>query len=255
VVGAAFESVATTVATSSWSQATDPASWSWVVDTPPGAAAALRVLGGVALAAGAWHTSRQSPARALSAPLRSPALLAGVGLSTTAVVFDGHTVSTGNRFVLSLADLVHVSAGAVWAGGVLALAAVLTHRHRRGRDLDGLRLGLRFSTLAAAASVAAGVTGVAVATIVLDQPDQLVATPWGRTLLAKVVLVAAAASIGAYNHVAVRRIGPAASPGTEISGASIDGRLRRLVTIEAALLLAAIAVTALLVASSSAPPG
>jgi len=91
------------------------------------------------------------------------------------------------------------------------------------------------------------VAGTALAAIVLDDLDELVGTQWGRVLIAKVLFVAAAASIGAYNHFVVLR----SAPTDETEDSAVSGRLRRLVVAEAAILLLVIGVTAVLIQSNS----
>lgn len=93
--------------------------------------------------------------------------------------FDGHTVTEGNRWITAAVDMVHVAAGAVWAGGVLALAGVLWSRHRRGEGLGAQELALRFSVVAAGAVVVAGIAGTVLAVVILDSPSDLWATPLG----------------------------------------------------------------------------
>ena len=175
----------------------------------------------------------------------SGAVLGAVAL-VVAYLFDGHTVTEGHRFWTALADIVHVTGGAVWAGGVLVLAAVLWRRHRSGRELRALQLGLRFSVVATVALVAVGVAGIALTVIVLDSPSELWATEWGRTLLAKTFFVATAAAAGGYNHrVLIPRL--ERSPDDPVLG----HRFRMVITGEAAALVAVLVATAFLMGAAS----
>lgn len=167
------------------------------------------------------------------------AAVAVVGSVLLAVshVFDGHTVSTGNRIVISLAALSHVGAAATWAGGVVALALTMRFRRRRRSPVAGAELGARFSVVAAGGLVVAGITGVALTAMILDTPGQLWTTDWGRLLLVKVALVAAGAGLGAFNHsVLIPRLMVEA-------GRPTSRRLGPVVAIEA-VLLAVVAVLA-----------
>ncbi len=233
VVAAVLELTAQTVGTGAWSGALETAQWGSVIQSNAGIAILLRLVGGMVLILGARSVLVHS---------------VGVGLLLAVVIFDGHTATSGQRVMTAVVDVVHVFAGAVWAGGVFGLAAVLISRHRRGVALDGLRLGLRFSRIAALASALAGVAGVALAFIVLESFDQLIGSPWGRVLIAKVLLVAVAASIGSYNHFVVLR----SAPVDQTQSTAVSARLRRLVAVEAAVLITVVAVTALLIASSLA---
>jgi len=162
--------------------------------------------------------------------------------------FDGHTVTEGNRFVTGAVDMVHVVAASIWAGGVVAFAVVLWRRYRRGERLNGLEMALRFSVIAGAALAVAGVAGTVLAAIILDSVSELWTTPWGRLLVAKTAAVAAAASLGSYNHFVVI---PWMHAHPDDDARSV--RIRNTATGEAILLLMVIAVTAFLVGASSQP--
>lgn len=174
-------------------------------------------------------------------------LTGALALLLLAPTFDGHTVTSGRRTVTALTDMVHVAAGGVWIGGLAGLLVIMVGRSRRAVPLGGLRLGLRFSTVAALALALAGVAGAALAATVLDDVGQLVTTDWGRVLMLKVALVAVAGAIGAYNHFHVLR----SVPRTEHDKREVDLRLRRTVLVEVAVLGAAVAATAVLVAAST----
>ena len=143
-------------------------------------------------------------------------------------------------------DMVHVVAGAVWAGGVLAFAIVLWRRHRRRLRLDALELAVRFSVIAGAALAAAGVAGTVLAVIILDSLSELWTTPWGLLLIAKFTAVVAAAGLGTFNHFVVIPW-MEADPGDD----SRSLMLRNTATGEAILLCVVLAVTAFLVGAAS----
>jgi copper transport protein len=105
---------------------------------------------------------------------------------------------------------------------------------------------VRFSVIAMAALTVTGVAGLVMALFVDADIVGYVSTEWGRLMLLKIVLVAAAAVIGAHNHF---RVLPAlrASPTDE----DVLRNTRTTVTIEAGLVMAAAVVTALLVAAST----
>jgi hypothetical protein len=175
---------------------------------------------------------------------------AGAMFGAIAVVaahlFDGHTVTKGDRLFTGIADVVHVAGGAVWAGGVLMLASVLWRRHRQGRELRALQLALRFSVVATMALVAVGVAGLALTVIILDSPSELWATEWGRLLMLKTVFVAGAAAAGAYNHhVLIPEMNRAPDD------PSLSSQFRNVVAGEAAALVAVLVVTAFLMGAAS----
>lgn len=170
----------------------------------------------------------------------------GVVALLAAYLFDGHTVSKGDRLFTALVDLVHVTGGAIWAGGLLMLVDVLWRRHRQGRETRALQLAIRFSVVASMALVAVGAAGLVLTAIVLDSPSELWSTDWGRLLMAKTFFVALAGIAGGYNH---RVLVP------QLSGASdnpaLTDRFRTVVSLEALALVAVVVLTALLVGAAS----
>lgn len=172
---------------------------------------------------------------------------AGIVAAIISFVFDGHTVTEGVRLVTALADVAHVAAGAVWAGGLVMLVHVIWLRHRRGSDTRALQLAVRFSVVAAAALIVAGVAGLALSVIVLDQVSDLWSTPWGRTLMAKLAVVAVAAAAGGYNHKVLIPHMMSRSPNDPNS----DAEFRRAVTLEAMAIVLIVILTAILVGASS----
>lgn len=171
----------------------------------------------------------------------------GVFAALLSYVFDGHTVTEGIRLLTGLVDIAHVAAAAVWAGGLVMMVHVVWLRHRSGADVRALQLAVRFSVVAAVALVIAGMAGVVLAAIILDSVDELWSTPWGRFLLAKVAIVAAAAAAGGYNHkVLIPRMmnRPPNDPQS-------DAEFRRAVSIEGAAIGLVVVLTALLVGAAS----
>ena len=172
--------------------------------------------------------------------------LLGIGLVTASYLFDGHTVTTSPTVLVRAASAVHVLAAGVWVGGVLLMAWTLSSRHRRGADLDAAPMAIRFSRVASAALALVAVAGSALALAIVDSPSEMFTTAWGRVLIVKLVAVAIAASIGAYNHFVTV---PALE--AEPSDGNTANWLRQLVLIEGGILLFVIAVTAVLVGAAS----
>lgn len=248
--------------------------------TAPGFATIIRVAGGVGLAFGLAETvtrghvqrliRRPSVVRSLSAAVaddltdriapsdadstiyrwrpdsRSWPALGGAALIIASFWFDGHTVSKGFRPFHALVNSVHVAAGAVWVGGVVAMAAVIWTRHRAGRPMRAVELVVRFSKIATVALAGVVLAGGLMAILVLDSFGELTGTPWGRILLLKTGAVALAMIGGAYNHF---RLLPALESDPE-SPELLD-ELRSTVTAEAIMLVFVVVVTAWLVAAAS----
>ncbi|MFN3255198.1 MAG: copper resistance CopC/CopD family protein [Ilumatobacter sp.] len=173
-----------------------------------------------------------------------------VGVALAAIVasfwFDGHTASKGNRLVHGLVDSVHVVAGAVWAGGVVTMAALFWVRRRHGRPVASAATFVRFSGLATISLAAVVGAGLAMALIVLDSPGDLTSTEWGQTLLLKTAAVAITAVVGGFNHFVL-------VPAIERDPAhprTLE-RIRTTLAVEAILLTFVVLVTAWLVAAAT----
>ena len=243
----------------------------------PAAAAGLRLLGGLGLVAAGGLSARRTGGRrghdvpTLAAPEASPsgsrtaqlvltppvvtgrvrgtplhpigAVLA-CSLMLVAFLLDGHTAIIAPWPLIATATLAHTLAASVWVGGVILLAVLLWKRARAGVPTGAGELAVRFSVPATASVVAAGLAGTALAFLIIDSPDDLLGTAWGRVLLAKLALVAVVAVIGYANNRYALPALDAWRPGTA-------RLLRRTVAAEAAVMTAVLLVTAVLVASQT----
>ncbi|MER6590321.1 CopD family protein [Micromonospora purpureochromogenes] len=182
--------------------------------------------------------------RVRARPIRPILLAATVALLLASFLLDGHTVTAEPRAVVVFADVAHTIAAAVWVGGVLLLTVLLLSRARRGIPTGAAEMAVRFSIPATAAVALTGIAGVALAMLILDGPAELVTTTWGRVLLVKIVLVTGVALVGLYNS---REVVPM------LDQRALDPthRLRRVVLVEAVLMLAVVLVTAILVNSGT----
>jgi copper transport protein len=155
-----------------------------------------------------------------------------------------HAGVTGT--VAFVADVAHVSAAAVWTGGLafLALALLLS---RADRWQLATRAVPRFSTLAVAAVGVLVVAGAVNGYIQVKSWASLFGTTYGWLLLAKIGLVLPLIALGAYNNMfAVPRLKAG------IASAFEQRRFLRAVGVELALMMTVVGVTAVLVAESPA---
>jgi putative copper export protein len=149
----------------------------------------LRGVAGVAVLAA---SSFLSPRR-----LRFVALGAGIVAAITATLVS-HAAATGQNSEAIL-DVTHVLAATSWAGGVMAMVAVLLPS---ARSLDPMELGRivgRFSTLALIAVAILVTTGAVQSFARLALVQDLWETPYGLALLAKIALLFLALGLGALN--------------------------------------------------------
>ena len=173
----------------------------------------------------------------------SPLAFVGAALLVISEWFTGHTAVTEPWLVVVPSDAAHVVAAALWATGALMLAATLQGRRRRGEPLDAALLGTRFSVVATWSLVAVAVTGTVLAWTIMEGLGGLFSTSFGKWLVAKLVVVAVIAGIGAYNH---RRLVPELATRDE----DVERQFVRTVSVEAALFGVVLVVTGLLVAAS-----
>lgn len=194
---------------------------------PVGAQAVLGILG----LAMVWSTTRMRRRADRAVFVVDGALLAFAGLAVL-----GHTRTATPTWLAVTADIAHLAAAAVWTGGVAAL--LWTLRLRRGGDGDDSSVAIvaRFSALASASIVVVAAAGTLLGWRIVGSWGGLVST-YGALLGVKVALFGVIAAIGAHNH--FRLVGVAA-----------DGRLRRTLALEGAVMLAVLAITSVLTSTS-----
>ena len=122
-----------------------------------------------------------------------------------------HAAATG-RLLPLLADWTHAVAAAVWMGGLLGFAVALCSGTFRSLAPDSRtklreRSVRRFSTVATCAVVVLACTGLYAALLLVPNVQAWLATPYGRALIAKLVLLSLLLTIGASNFL-LRGRGP-----------------------------------------------
>lgn len=214
------------------------------LSSPLGVAALVRV---AALGVLAWA------ARGQRLP---PSIWVGIGGLVVAELLTGHTRTTEPAWLVIGADAVHVFVAAVWLGGLAALFIVL---RPGGEDAASAAAAVgKFSAMAGWSVVGATVAGLALAWAEVRTFGALTSTPYGWTLVAKIVIVMAVIAVGAYNNrVLVPSITGSREGFLADGGSGIDtltrtaiatrSKLRRLLGIELTGLAVVLAVTALLV--------
>jgi copper transport protein len=114
-----------------------------------------------------------------------------------------HAAATG-RLLPFLADWTHAVAAAVWMGGLLGFAVALCSRAFRSLAPESRtklreRSVRRFSAVATCAVVVLACTGLYAAVLHVPNPQALLVTPYGRALMAKLVLLSLLVAVGASN--------------------------------------------------------
>jgi copper transport protein len=203
---------------------------------------AALVLVGLGLATRA--ASNAPPDRTDTALLTAGALLALTGPSVV-----GHSRAFTPSALLVAADVLHVTAGAVWLGGLVGL--VLSLRALSGREVLAATTLARFSTLAGGILVAVAASGMFLAWRIVGSWAGLVETAYGRLLLTKIGIALAVAAVGGWNRWrTLPSVRAASGFGDRERAASA---VTRAVRVEAVLLVALLGVTGFLVSQSPRP--
>jgi copper transport protein len=185
----------------------------------------LRLLAGLAVVA--------ALAPRLSAPRRRYAVAAaGLTAALTATLVS-HATALGNVKDMAL-DLVHILSISAWSGGVVALLWIyLVASDRSGPPLRATVW--RFSIVALTSVGLLAVAGVLQALDRLVLIQDLVETPYGLALLAKIVLLLIVLAVASFN---LLRYGPLAKRAGLIRGTIVETALLAGVFVAAGVLTA-----------------
>jgi copper transport protein len=171
--------------------------------------------------------------------LLGAALLGGLGYMLL-VSLVSHAGAADGSFWAVAADFVHLVAAAAWVGMLAQLAQTLVWA--RGNVPDAPRTVVlaahlqRFSVLAAMSVIALLATGTFSALVEIPTPEAMVDTPYGRSLLVKLVLVGLLLPVAGLNAFILRPrvLRQAAGSGRE-TVERLRGLLVRSVWVEAAI--------------------
>jgi copper transport protein len=172
-----------------------------------------------------------------------PALVLGLAFAS-GLSLSGHSaVDPGSSWRSELADWAHLSAAALWIGGLVQLAFVVFPQ------APGLRRAafLRFSRFASALIAVVLGAGVYLSIVRLPQLSDLWSAGYGRVLLVKLGLVSLALTWGALHHFIAR---PTLERG---ESGPILSRLPRSLAGESAVGMAILLAAAVLVDSKPPP--
>jgi len=174
----------------------------------------------------------------------SAVIISVVGIAFTPGLSSHAAAMPGFATLAMMLDGLHVLAAGGWIGGIAALLFVTlpgTSQSARGLSIAARATMVRaFSPVALVSASILTVTGSFAAWRHVGQMDALWFTPYGRTLLVKLGLIAGVACVGAYNW---RRIAPA------LDDAVSPRELRTTAMLELALGVLVLLATAVLVAT------
>lgn len=153
-----------------------------------------------------------------------------VALAALAPPFWGHAGTAKLTAIAMASDWTHIIAVTCWVGGLAALAFFGL---RQDGDLEVSGPAQRFSKIAGAAVFVVLLTGAINAVVRIRSLDALLSTSWGRLVLLKLLLFAAAAGLGWRNR---NRMLPALKDG----GAKGKAAFRKMATLELLFMVLAI---------------
>lgn len=180
----------------------------------------------------------------------TPALAGDIGaaLAVWSPALVGHTRAYEPVSLLVLTDALHLTAGAVWLGGLAGL--VVTLPSLAGRERESALLLSRFSTVAAGLLVVLAGAGALLGWRILGSWGALVDTTYGRLLLVKVGIALLVAGVAAWNRFVLL---PRATGGPHEARRRATHGVRRAVLVEAVLLVGLLGVTGFLVEQPPRP--
>lgn len=159
----------------------------------------------------------------------------------------GHAAASHPAGPMVVLQTVHVVAMGAWLGGLLLLGVLL---RTVGSETDAadsrtrLRVALLdgFGPLAIGSVLALIVAGVVLSIVQLSAVDDLIDSAYGRAILLKALLTAAAVAVALVQR---QRMAPrvAAALTAGASSDDVDRTVRRLIAVEVGLLVAVLAVT------------
>jgi putative copper resistance protein D len=230
------------------SEAAD-ATWMMLSATHLGFAWTIGMAGLAVATAGALIRSDRNP---------GPALLSLAALAvfwyTRSIV--SHAASEGDFSLPLLADWLHLGLTSLWLGEVLLAGGIMLKGTEDMTGADRLARAAWVASLSRSATFAlAGIfiTGLYASWRNVGGFGHLLGTPYGNTLVAKLLLVGAAAMLGGFNRFFVMPPWLARESAGEAVPEGLPQRFRHVLRIEALVLLAVVVLAAWL--ASTPPPG
>ncbi len=215
----------------------------------------LRILVGAVACVALWRCGRDALGTAVAdAPTRRPRplVVAAVALVVSAGLdaWAGHAATLPARTTVAIvAGALHVLAAGVWAGGLLVVLVGLrpvARLHPATRRVQVLAALRAYSPMAALAAGVLAATGIYLAGRHVQSLSTVSASTYGTALLAKSLLLAVALGIAAYNTLVVNPALADRVLGRRVGWRPDRRRLATTATVEAGMLVVAVAAAALM---------
>ncbi|MEV8444151.1 FixH family protein [Actinosynnema sp. NPDC051121] len=149
-----------------------------------------------------WFLRRGGDVTGLGRRRGGAVVLAATGVLAFTWSASSHSAAGGLVGLALVTDAVHLTAMAVWLGGLVVVTAVVV----RSDDVAAMRVAVpRFSRVALVSVLVLVATGAFQSWRLVGAPSALLGTAYGRVLLGKVALVVALLALGAVARRWVRR--------------------------------------------------
>ena len=208
---------------------------------------------GIAAAALLWVDDGRRRQRSVAALLALAGACLAAGAAMAVPGFAGHAAQTSPAALSLVLDWTHVTAAAVWLGGLVGLV-ILGWRTPAGARVGVLGLVVpRFSRTGLICVLLVIASGVAASIIHLPTLSSMWGTSYGQAILVKVALLACALVAGGINYA---RTAPRLAVARERNDRGLGDSGARLLrhTVRAEVVLVAATVFAAMVLSSLPPP-
>lgn len=175
-------------------------------------------------------------------PIRQALVVYGALVAVGSFALTGH-VALGSSLLGGIGAALHVAVAALWVGGVVALTLLAGGRATDGRTSDGVTTASvettrRFAPLAAGSLVVLWITGLWQTVTVAGSLSAVTGSAWGTTLVVKAAVVLVVLVVALWGRRAL--------------GERPD-RLRRVLGIQASLVVVVVALSALLAGTTPEP--
>lgn len=167
-----------------------------------------------------------------------------------------HAASDGDFSVRLVADWVHLGLISLWVGEVILAGVVTLKTSANMNALDRRARAAYVESLSSSATIALTgifITGAYAVWRSLGSLENVFGNPYGNTLMAKLLLVGVAAALGGYNRFLVMPPWLTLERSGNAAPAVLPERFRRILWVEAMVLLVVVMLAAIL--ASTSPPG
>jgi putative copper resistance protein D len=167
-----------------------------------------------------------------------------------------HAASDGDFSVRLVADWVHLGLISLWVGEVILAGVVTLKTSANMNALDRRARAAYVESLSSSATIALTgifITGAYAVWRSLGSLENVFGNPYGNTLMAKLLLVGVAAALGGYNRFLVMPPWLTLERSGNAAPAVLPERFRRILWVEALVLLVVVMLAAIL--ASTSPPG